>query len=64
MNGFWKRFHRLIGCKEVKNDPNPDSLKQKIISEKLKNVQMMKKTNGVIKVMIEKGELQLTIAKK
>ena len=64
MNKVWKLFHRLIGCKEVKNNPNPDTLKRKIVSEKLKNIQKIKETNGVMKIMIEKGELTLKIAKK
>ena len=64
MNKAWKIFHRLIGCKKAKNNPNPDVLKRKIVSEKLKNIQKIKETNGVMKIMIEKGELSLRIAKK
>ena len=62
MNKFWQVFHRLIGCKKPKN--NPSVLKQKIISEKLKSIQQIKQTNGTIKVMIEKGEIELKLVKK
>jgi hypothetical protein len=67
MNKAWQIFHRLIGCKkteEVGNKLNPDSLKRKIMLEKHKDIQKLKQTNGIIKVMIEKGELELRITKK
>ena len=63
MNKFLRTLHRLIGC-EHKNTANPDTLKRKITSENSKNIEEIKHTNSVIKVMIEKGEFNLKIVKK
>ena len=63
MNRFLQRIHRLFGCKSTKN-PQADTLKSKIMQERHKDMWELRKTNGIIKVMIEKGEIELKIIKK
>lgn len=63
MNRFLQRIHYLFGYKSTKN-PQVETLKAKIIREKQKDIREVKKTNGIIKVMIERGEIELKIVKK
>jgi dsRNA-specific ribonuclease len=56
MLDFLKKFRK-------KKEGELDKLRNKIINGKVKDINDLKKTNGVIKVMIEKGELSLKIVK-
>jgi len=60
MNKFLQRIHHFFGCNVTKNH-QADNLKAKIMQEKHKDLRELKKTNGIIKVMIEKGEFNIKI---
>jgi len=60
MNKFLQRIHHFFGCNLTKNS-EADILKEKIMRGKRKDLRELKKTNGIIKVMIEKGEISLKI---
>ena len=62
MNKFLTKIHRIFGCSMTKN-VKADSLKSKIVEEKQKDLKDLKKTNGIIKVMIQSGELNLKVVK-
>ena len=63
MNRLLQKIHHLFGHNITKNS-KADTLKSKIMEERQKDIQGLKKTNGIIKVMIEKGELEFKIVKK
>ena len=60
MNKFLQRIYHFFGCNLTENH-QADNLKAKIMQEKHKDLRELKKTNGIIKVMIEKGEISLKI---
>ena len=60
MNKFLQRIHHFFGCNLTENH-QADNLKAKIMQEKHKDLRELKKTNGIIKVMIEKGEFDIKI---
>ena len=62
MNKFLQGIHRFF-CRNLTKNHQADTLKAKIMEEKHKDLQGLKKTNGIIKVMIESGELNLKIKK-
>lgn len=63
MNRLLQKIHHLFHCNITKNS-QADTLKSKIMQEKQKDIQELKKTNGIIRILIEKGELELKIIKK
>jgi len=63
MNKFLQKIYNRLGDNIVKNI-NVEDLKTKVMNGKQKDIRELKKTNGVIKIMIEKGEIELRIVKK
>ena len=63
MNRFLQKIHDLFGRNVTKN-PQVNTLKAKIIRERHKDMKQLRKTNGIIRVMIEKGEIEFKIVKK
>jgi len=63
MNKFLQKIYNRLGDNIVKNI-NVETLKTKVMNGKQKDIRELKKTNGVIKIMIEKGEIELRIVKK
>ena len=62
MNKFLQRIHHFFGCNLTKNH-QADALKTKIMQGKQKDLRELKKTNGIIRIMIESGELRLRVKK-
>jgi len=60
MNKFLEGVHRLF-CRDLIKNDKADALRAKIMNGKQKDIRELKKTNGIIKVMIEKGEIELKI---
>ena len=60
MNKFLQRIHHFFGCNLTKNH-QADTLKTKIMQGKQKDLRELKKTNGIIKVLIERGEFNIKI---
>jgi len=56
MLDFLKKFRK-------KKEGELDKLRNKVINGKAKDINDLKKTNGVIRVMIEKGEFNLRVIK-
>jgi len=63
MNKFLSKLHQVLGCSLTKNIRASD-LTAKVVKEKEKDLSKLKKTNGVIKVLIESGELNLKVINK
>ena len=63
MNKILRGIHQLLGCNVVKR-LQVDKLRTKVMEEKQKDIQKLKKTNGIIRVMIEKGEVEFRVIKK
>ena len=60
MNKFLQKIHHLF-CQNLTKNSQVDALKTKIIQERRKDIREIKKTNGIIKIMIEKGEFDIKI---
>jgi len=60
MNKFLQKIHHLF-CHNLTKNSQVDALKTKIIQERRKDIREIKKTNGIIKIMIEKGEFDIKI---
>jgi len=56
MNKFLSKVHDFFGYSLTKN-VKATELTARVVHEKQKDLSNLKKTNGVIKVMIESGEL-------
>jgi len=63
MNKFLSKLNNFFGYSLTKNVKAND-LTAKVVHEKQKDLSDLKKTNGVIKVMIESGELNFKLIKK
>ena len=63
MNKFLTKVYDFFGCNLTKNN-KANNIKIKVVKGKQKALQDLKKTNGIIKVMIESGELNLKLIKK
>jgi len=63
MNKFLSKIHQAFGCSLTKNIRASD-LTAKVVKEKERDLSKLKKTNGVIKVLIESGELNLKVINK
>ena len=63
MNKFLSKLNNFFGYSLTKN-VKATELTARVVHEKQKDLSNLKKTNGVIKVMIESGELNLKVDKK
>lgn len=67
MNIFIKAIHKIVGCDPQlarKNSVDIEQLKRKILFGTKKITNDVKNANGVMKLIIERGELEFKIAKK
>jgi len=62
MNKFLTKMHDVFGWNLTKNC-KAETLTSKVVKEKEKDIRGLKKTNGIIKVMIQSGELNLKVVK-
>lgn len=60
------KVHSLLGCDSksgAETKKELDSLKQKVISGKRKDVRKVRETNTTLQILLEKGEFQVRIIK-
>jgi len=63
MNKFLSKIHQVLRH-SITNNVKANDLTAKVVKEKQKDLDELKKTNGVIKVMIESGELNLKVVER